>query len=182
MLESWLMASGYQVWTAGSGSEALARVKQVPIDVVITDLKMPDISGLDLLAILKERDPSLQVLILSGQAGTQDAIDALRGGRAFDFILKPLTALGQLNLSIERALAQRRQAATRLSDEKPSMLSDREIQIVALVAEGLENRDIAGQLCISENTVKNHLARIYRKLKVSNRVQVAMACTRMGWL
>jgi DNA-binding NarL/FixJ family response regulator len=182
LLSDWLMASGYHVHTAANGSEALAIVKQHPVDVVITDLKMPGLSGLDLLAIIKQIEPNIAVLFLSGQANMQEAIEALREGRAFDFLLKPLESLGQLNLAIEKAILKTPHPAARQTGDMGSPLSSRERQIIALVAEGCENREIGERLCISENTVKNHLARIYEKLKVSNRVQAALSCERMGWL
>jgi DNA-binding NarL/FixJ family response regulator len=181
LLESWLKASGYRLHVAASGSEALAIAKQHHLDVVITDLKMPGLSGLDLLSILKERNPEIEVIFLSGAADMEATIEALREGRAFDFLLKPLESLGQLNLAIEKALLRKQQPAARqAAGEAP--LSARERQIIALVAEGCENREIADRLSISENTVKNHLARIYDKLKVANRVQAALTCERMGWL
>jgi len=182
MLESWLSATGYQVLTAADGRAALAIAKQQPVDVVVTDLKMPGLSGLNLLDILKELLPTVEVLFLSGEARMEDTIEALREGRAFDFLLKPLDNLGQLNLAIERALLHKYRSVMRAETASTVALSDRERQIIALVAEGLENREVGSRLCISENTVKNHLARIYGKLKVSNRVQAALACERMGWL
>jgi len=181
MLERWLSHSGYRVFTAGNATDALALAKQNPMDVVITDLKMPGLSGLDLMMLLKELTPETKVIFLSGQANMLEAIEALREWRAYDFLLKPLVSLDLLNLTIEKALLKQRPSSrTPPSPETP--LSARERQIIGLLAEGLENRGIAERLCISENTVKNHLARIYDKLKVSNRVQAALTCDRMGWL
>lgn len=182
LLDQWLSASGFHVLTAANGREALDLVKQHPVEVVITDLKMPVINGLDLLTLLKEIRPDLEVLFLSGQGSMPDVIEALREGRAFDFLLKPLENLGQLNVAIEKALLRKRQHGTRPATGMLVALSNRERQIISLVAEGLENREIATRLYISENTVKNHLARIYGKLKVSNRVQAALTCERMGWI
>ncbi|MNK84670.1 Transcriptional regulatory protein DegU [compost metagenome] len=181
MLERWLSHSGYRVFTAGNATDALALAKRHPMDVVITDLKMPGLSGLDLLMLLKELAPETKVIFLSGQANMLEAIEALREGRAYDFLLKPLVSLDLLNLTIEKALLKKR-PSSRTSPSPTTPLSARERQIIALLAEGLENRGIAERLCISENTVKNHLARIYDKLKVSNRVQAALTCDRMGWL
>lgn len=179
MLETWLSHSGYRVRTAANGIDALVRLKQQPFDVVVTDLKMPGLDGLELLTQIEDTSPTVEVIFLSGHATTDAAIAALRRGRAFDFLLKPLKDLHLLNLSIEQALAKKSRTP---SDAHANPLSPRERQIVALVAEGYENRDIGEKLCISENTVKNHLARIYDKLKVSNRVQAALTCERMGWL
>ncbi len=182
MLQTWLRHSGYRVYTAANGNDALSIVKQTPVDVVITDQKMPGLSGLDLLSLIEEFDPSVEVIFLSGNATMESAIEALREGRAYDFLLKPLENLGQLNLAIEKALLKRRPPNTRKASNQPAPLSARERQIISLVADGFENREIGEKLCISENTVKNHLARIYDKLKVSNRVQAALTCERMGWL
>ncbi|HEY9898716.1 MAG TPA: response regulator transcription factor [Pantanalinema sp.] len=184
---TWLRNSGYEVLQAVSGAEAISLAKQRAVDVVITDLRMPGLSGLHLLTILKEIAPSIEVVLLSGQGTMEDAIEALREGRAFDFLRKPLYDLGRLNLTIEKALKRRSTHPAPAGEVRPvvspdQVLSVREREVLNLVAQGLENREIAGRLSISDKTVKNHLARTYQKLNVSNRTQAVTLCQRLGLL
>jgi DNA-binding NarL/FixJ family response regulator len=188
---AWLRNSGYRVLTASNGAEAITVAKSTPIDLVVADLRMPGLSGLHLLTILREIAPATEIIILSGQGTMDDAIEALREGRAFDFLRKPLEDLGRLNLTIEKALNRREQqqqhstaaqAEARPKAMPSDTLSKREIEVITLVSQGLENREIAQRLFISDKTVKNHLARIYEKLEVANRTKAVSVCQSMGWI
>jgi DNA-binding NarL/FixJ family response regulator len=187
ILLEWFSAQGYRVQTAPNGFEALALAKRYPFDIIITDLKMPGLNGLQLLAMFKELLPVAEVIFLTGQGTMEDAIAALREGRAFDFLQKPIKNLRQLNQVVEKALARK------LLREGPSgpsgqsglpahlePLSPRELEIMAFLAQGLENAEIAERLRVSEKTVKNHLTRIYEKLQVKNRTQAVLLCQRYG--
>lgn len=187
LLEIWLSDSGYSVLTAGNGLEALALAQKNPLDVVITDLKMPGLDGLQLLGLLKDLDPTLMVIFLSGHATISDTIEALREGRAFDFIQKPVRNLRQLNLAIERALLKRqtvRMLETRFAPREDLFqvepLSAREFELVRLLARGHETREIANALGLSEKTVRNNLTQLYEKLGVKNRVQAVLTCLQMA--
>ena len=187
LLNNWLTHSGYEVEAAANGYEAIALARRSPFDVVITDLKMPEIDGLKLLSILKALDPSSNVIFLSGQANMSDAIAALREGRSFDFLQKPLRDMRTLNLVVERALAHQRQGEMRITvapappkAELPDPLSPRELEVMRLLAEGIENREIASRMALSEKTVRNHLSRIYQKLGVSNRMLAVLYCKEHG--
>ena len=186
LLGEWLSCFGASVQSAPDGFKALALVKQQPFDVAVTDLQMPGLSGLQLLSLFKELDPSLEVIFLTGQGTMEDAIQALREGRAFDFLQKPLRDLHQLNQTITKAIGRRQSARAQQAPVPPpdhiEILSPREHDIVSLLAEGLDNRDIADRLVLSEKTVKNHLTRIYEKLKVSNRTQAVLFCKQYGLL
>lgn len=85
-----LSHAGYEPTVAESGFDAIALARQERFEVVVTDLRMPGMSGLQLLAIFKELDPTIELIFLTGQGTMQDAITALREGRAFDFLQKPL--------------------------------------------------------------------------------------------
>lgn len=184
VLSEWLTLSGYQVQTASDGMKAIALAKQERFDLVISDLHMPGVTGLQLLAMLKALDPTVTIIILTGQGTMQDAIAALREGRAFDFLQKPLNDFQHLNRVIERALALRPapQASRVPPPSSVEALSPRESEIMAHVAQGLENREIAARLYLSEKTVQNHLTRIYEKLKVGNRTQAVNVCQTLGLL
>ena len=106
-LSEWLEMKGYAVWSAEDGLEAMGLAARQTFDVVVTDLKMPNCDGLQLLSILKARDPDVQVIFLTGEASMNDAIEALREGRSFDFLQKPLHDFQRLENVISRAMAQR---------------------------------------------------------------------------
>ena len=97
-----LGGESYQVMTAASGSEALELLKQDSFDLVLTDLKMPEVDGLEVLRRTREIAPQAVVLILTGYASVESAIEALREG-AYDYLVKPCSA-DELKLKIERGL------------------------------------------------------------------------------
>jgi DNA-binding NarL/FixJ family response regulator len=141
---------------------------------------MPGMDGLQLLEKVKAHDPAIEVIFLTGNATIDDAIAALREGRAFDFLQKPIKNLSQLNEVIARA-ASRRAAVVESEKRTPKALpahfeelSEREREVLALLAQGLDNRAIADALCNSEKTITNHLTRVYEKLKVKNRTQALL--------
>lgn len=103
-LSDWLECSGYAVFAAADGVEALALAQDRAPDVVITDLKMPKMDGLELMHRLQAIVPQVPVIFLSGQATIRDAVAALRDGLGFDFLEKPLADFEVLNQVVERAL------------------------------------------------------------------------------
>lgn len=106
-LKDFLVMQGYEVLEARDGLEALELSHRHAVDVLLTDLKMPKLDGLGLLKALKEQDPGIEVIFLTGQATLTDAIEALREGRSFDFLLKPIGDLQRVERVIRRAYAQR---------------------------------------------------------------------------
>lgn len=184
ILQRWLARSGYEVHVAADGFEALSLAKEHGFDVIVTDLKMPGLNGLQLMSLLKDQDPAVQVIFLTGQGTMQDAIEALREGRAFDFLQKPLRDLHELNQVIDKAMARRRQsdssAQPRLSAACQEGLSPREREILALLTQGMDNREIASHMTLSEKTIRNYLTRIYEKLGVTSRVQALVVCQELG--
>jgi DNA-binding NarL/FixJ family response regulator len=210
ILEQWLGSTGFDPVTAPDGFTAIARLKEGRFDVVVTDLRMPDMGGLQLLSILRELDPGLEVIFLTGQGTLDDAVEALHQGRAFDFLQKPLRDLHQLNVVLDKAIARRRanghssgqpehitcgQAVSTCSRMEASPvldapteplpahldpLSTLELRLVGLLACGHENRRIADELGYSEKTVRNYLSRIYEKLHVASRLQAVAVCQRYG--
>ena len=100
----WLEDSGYAVQAAADGAEAIALAGDAPFQVVVTDLQMPEVNGLELLEWFKATSPATAVIFLSGQATVQDAIKALREWGGFDFLEKPIE-MAALSAVIERAIA-----------------------------------------------------------------------------
>lgn len=192
VLGEWFRTAGYDVRTATDGIEALQHLRAYPADVVITDLKMPGLNGLQLLPVFKDLAPAVEVIFLTGEGSMNDAIQALREGQAFDFLIKPLRNLRQLHVVVEKALA-RQEAAARSAPMAPPQrsrpwpahieaLTSREIEITGLLAQGLDNRAIGERLCLSEKTIKNNLSRIYEKLQVKSRTQAIVFCREYGLL
>lgn len=183
VLGEWFKLHCAEVHTAGGGMPALDIARRHPLDVVLTDLRMPGFDGLQLLSMLEEQHPGVAVVFLTGEGTMEDAIVALREGRAFDFLRKPVRDFKVLNDVLGRAVVH---ARSRAPEPPPALaaglpgadevdpLSTREVEVVALLAQGLDNRQIGDRLCLSEKTVKNHLTRIYEKLRVANRVQAVL--------
>lgn len=134
ILVEWLRDSGYAVREAGNGREAMDMASEESFDVVVTDLRMPESNGLELLEWFKVMQPSAPVIFLSGQATIHDAIMALREWGGFDFLEKPVD-LTVLTSVIERAIAQRQLPAEVSQPEPlaapPSRFAQRALQVIA---------------------------------------------------
>lgn len=188
------------VGEAMSGEEVLKLVPEVMPDVVIMDLRMPRGDGLETLAELKKVYPDLKVIILSMFEDAEHIEKALHGGAA-GYVVKSINPLdlpstirqvmdGTVHLATARGNiappAAGDQAAAGTSPVSAplsptgSILTERELSILRLVAEGLSNLDIATKLFVTEQTVKFHLSNIYRKLGVSNRTEATRYAYRNG--
>jgi NarL family two-component system response regulator LiaR len=171
---------------AGSGQEAIEIViKQIP-DIVLLDMTMPGMDGIETTLHIKRISPLTQVVILSASTGDQFSFPALRAG-AISYLLKDVK-MDKLADAIR--CAARGEAmfhphvATRIlqylrgeqsdSDLFLSSLSDREMDVLRLIACGLTNNQIAQKLLISENTVKGHVSNIRAKLQIADRVHLAV--------
>jgi DNA-binding NarL/FixJ family response regulator len=190
-LATWLERAGYDVQVADDVYQALARVRDRTPEIVVTDIRLPGLTGRDLVTAVREYDPTISVIILSAYPSFEDAVATLRHGRAFDFLCKPLREVRELAMVIEKALMQRLQRgqvrpAPSAADPASGAivptapLGERETDILRLLCMGLENREIADRLCLSEKTVRNYLTGIYQKLGVPNRTQAAMTWARLS--
>ncbi len=126
-LADFLRMEGYEVFTSADGEEALARLEQQDIDLLLTDLKMPKYSGLDVLKEMSKRDPGLPVIILTGHGTVEDAVVAIRNG-AYDFITKPVN-LDHLSLLVKRAL-ERRELSRRNQELQQEIEKNRRISSI----------------------------------------------------
>ncbi len=171
------------VLEAGNLADALAHLQAPePVDLVILDLKMPGMNGMQGLAELKQQHPKLRCVILSAMADRDHVIEAMRLGDD-GFIPKSLSGAAmvsalQLVLSGERFVPSvlvdtggRSPGEDHGGDDPLSRLTPRERDILRLLREGLPNKVIASRLDVSEVTVKSHLGNVFRKLNVSNRLQ-----------
>jgi DNA-binding NarL/FixJ family response regulator len=179
------------VGEAADAESGIARARDLTPDLVLMDLRMPRLGGLDAIRIIKEELPSTIVVVLSVSDDPQDFFEAIRAGAQGYLIknvepglwLEYLEALARGDARISRAIASRilreftQSAAARV--DLPT-LTRREEEILRLVARGLPNREIADTLGIVEGTVKRHLQNILEKLHLRNRVELAAYAVRQG--
>jgi DNA-binding NarL/FixJ family response regulator len=173
---------------AGGGEEAVALAAAQDFDVVLLDARMPDKDGIWTLGQLKDAHPDLPVLMLSTY-DTEEYVDQSLSGGAAGYLLKEAsskqlaeaidTAVSKRGVYLHPAVAQRVLArGGRGGTPETQGLSERELEVLQLLASGHTNDDIATALFISEKTVKSHLSSIFRKLRVSNRTQAASKAIR----
>jgi len=173
------------VGEATDGEEGLAGARRLSPDLVLMDLRMPALGGLEAIRQIKEALPATVVVVVSVSDDPQDLFEAIRAGAQGYLIknvepniwLEYLGALVQGDTRISRAIADRIlrefvRPGSKARDLLPT-LTDREEEILGLVARGLANKEIAARLGIVEGTVKRHLQNILAKLHLRNRVQLA---------
>ena len=172
------------VGEAMSGDEMLALLPTIEPDVVILDLRMPNGDGLDTLSRIREDHPGMKVIILSMFEDSEHIDQALQRG-ADGYVVKSINPLdlpstirqvveGTVHLrGVATSAAPAKDGDTQAGPKIPNVdvLTERELSILRLVAEGLSNLDIANRLFVTEQTVKFHLSNIYRKLGVANRTE-----------
>jgi DNA-binding NarL/FixJ family response regulator len=180
------------VGEAGNGAEAVTRAQALRPDVVLMDLRMPDVDGVTAIKRLAELGVDARVLVLTTYDTDSDVVPAIEAG-ATGYLLKD-SPRGEL-LRAVRAAARGEAAlspsvATRLLGQVRGQvraparepLSARELDVLALIARGTSNRDTAARLFISEATVKTHLLHIYAKLSVNDRAAAVAAGFQRGLL
>jgi two-component system, NarL family, nitrate/nitrite response regulator NarL len=186
---------------ARGGREAVEQSALLAPDVVLLDIRMPDLNGLEATRLIKQQNPASKVVILSVSDSVQDLFTAIQYG-AQGYLLKdmdPADWLSYLHALLNEGSEVSRQLADKLFHRFKSMpersgqvhkenrdgwrqLTAREQEIALCVAEGATNRQISEQLYISEHTVKNHMKNVLEKLDLDNRVQLAAYAIRMGLL
>ena len=167
------------------GSHVLPAVRETNPDVVLLDMRMPEVDGLTCLARIRKHDPAIAVVILSSYSDDAQ-IDAAREAGALGYIVKTVEPV-DLSMVLRSAISGEGFAvwgATVLEEVAPTdgaaALSEREAVVLEAVARGLSNREIGRQLWISEQTVKFHLRNLYRKIGVSSRTEAARYAYRTG--
>lgn len=190
------------VGEARDGREALALACRLRPDLILMDIQMPEVGGMEATRLIKAALPEAKIVILTVSEDEQDLFEAIKSG-AQGYLLKNMKSADLFDLLLgasrgEAAIS--RLMATKMLEElgrlqrsapKPKgalpmqrddALTDREEQVLRLVAQGASNKDIAAALCITENTVKFHLKRIMEKLHLQNRAQAAAYAARAGVL
>jgi DNA-binding NarL/FixJ family response regulator len=168
------------VGEAATGTEVVAEVERVQPDIVLLDVRMPEMNGLEAAAAISSRFPDIGIVMLTAYDDRQLVVDAVNAG-ARGYVLKAreaehltqtvrLVAAGNLVIdpNLVVVLADELSSAKE-RDRRAETLTGREIEIIQLLAFGHTNRDIAGKLFISPDTVKTHLEHIYQKLGATDR-------------
>ena len=181
------------VGEAGDAATALEMVGRLEPDVVLLDLLLPGAEGADLVERIHHRFPNAPMIVLTASEDSALLLDAVRAGaRGYlqkvtepDALFEAVRTVAQGRTHIPSELALRMvQEAARRDEEKANdpmeLLSGREKDVLSALARGLKNRDIAGELGIAENTVKNHLRNVLEKLNMQNRVQAALFAKERG--
>jgi DNA-binding NarL/FixJ family response regulator len=195
-LRELLEHEGFKVQEACDGDAALRLVPSFAPDVVLMDVNMPGIGGIEATRRLRETAPATAVLMLTGVAADELVLEAVRAG-ASGFLLKEVE-LAQITTGIRSVAAGHCALSPRAArividhirlsrDEEPAVaapdghgLTEREREVLALLTLGYENAEIGRRLFLSPSTVKNHVSRVLEKLAVENRVQAAMYAMRHG--
>jgi DNA-binding NarL/FixJ family response regulator len=185
------------VGQAGDGAEAVLKAAESLPDVVLMDIRMPRSSGIEACRALKDVVPSAKIVILTISDEEADLFEAIRAG-ASGYLLKdiPLDEVAATVRAVDggqslinpsmagklltefAAIARREQSEPPQQQVPAPKLTDREMQVLKLIARGMNNRDIAKELFISENTVKNHVRNILEKLQIHSRMEAVMVAVR----
>ncbi len=171
------------------GQEALDACLADPPDVVLTDINMPRMSGIEMCRKLLKKEKGVNVVILTVKEDDDTVFEAVRAG-ALGYLLKTstpqdvieavrLASKGEAKITPRIAARvledfRRVKEEEEIDDSEMFVLSDREQEILDLVAQGLRNKEIATKLCIAEKTVKNHVSNILKALQVNSRTEAAM--------
>lgn len=185
-ISSLLEAAGFTiVGQAGDGQSAVAQVEKMEPDLVLLDIHMPVMNGLEALKRIKAGWPGTRVVMLTVSEDENDLLAAIQSG-AEGFLLKHLSGPEFIEMleGIRRGEAAisrkattfliRHMAQPAAPSAQSEPLSEREIEILRLLANGLSNRQISERLMLSENTVKYHLKNLLRKMDVQNRTEAVM--------
>ena len=191
-----LAEAGYDVVAAvGEGAQAVRLAPAVRPDVAVVDLQLPDLSGVEVIGALIKADPTVRVLVLSASGEHQDVLDAVKAGAA-GYLVKSAdraefldavsrTAAGDAVFTAGLAALvlgeYRRLAQAPASLPRQPTLTERETEVLRLVAKGMSYRQIADTLVLSHRTVQNHVWNTLSKLHLHNRVELCGTRSSRGW-
>jgi DNA-binding NarL/FixJ family response regulator len=193
---------------ASTGFEAIRMADIYEPHIILSDIQLPGVTGLKIARILKKQHPSTHIIIVSMHVDDDRLFDAVRAGASAFFskdieaqeLLDAIARVANGEQLINQTVLQRPQLAWKVLTEfrsladrgvdgeiaKPAQsaipLSVREIEVLDCVAQGLSNKEIADALYITEQTVKNHMTAVLRKLEVTDRVQAVLFAVKHGWV
>ncbi len=185
------------VGEAADGEEAIKLIETLKPDVAILDISMPKMSGIEVTKRIKPRFPSLAILILTAYDNDEYVFALLEAGAAgyllkdvpgreiVDAVRSVYSGESVLHPSIARKVIQRAitgSAAPAETKKEEIELSDREEEVLRMIAQGLSNKDIANRLSISSRTVQGHINKLFHKLNVGSRTEAIFQSVKKGWL
>jgi len=190
------------VGEASNGQQAIQIVDNTDPDLVLIEFDLPGVNGLEVARVIKRTHPHVGIMLLSASMDGQQVVKAIRAGvaayvprnvsperllRTLHQVQRGEYPINDLVLSLPEVASQvlaafRQMAADEDTQSIYSPLSPRELQVLELVAAGRTNKEIAVQLDISNQTVKNHVSSILRKLAVNDRTQAVVYAMRRGWI
>jgi len=178
---------------AADGEEAVAKALELQPDVILMDLVMPNKDGIEAIKEIIQVNPDARILVITSFSDKDKAIQAIKAG-AMGFMMKDTSPEGMLQairavqqgkpwLSNEiTRMLMHEQRLTRESISPTDHLTDREVDVLKLIAQGLSDNDIADQLSVSKATVRYHISNILAKLNLENRTQAALYAIREGYV
>lgn len=175
---------------ASTGREAIEKSLSLNPDVILLDLRLPEIDGVAACLEIKKVRPEVKVIILTTFDDDEDVIGAMQAG-ASSYILKDVNPIDLIQAIhtvakgktvLDPGIAEKlvNPAPTQKPSRQSTLLSDRELEVLELMAEGLKNKDIADRLWISQTTVKTHVSHILQKLNQSDRTQAILTAIKLG--
>jgi DNA-binding NarL/FixJ family response regulator len=191
------------IMEVADGEEALRMAKQLKPDVVIMDINLPRMNGLQVTRELKHSEPEIAIIMLTAYHDDEQIFHSVRAGAAAYFpkdvtprrLLEAVRQVSQGNYVIDDEVLDKPEVASWLlqqfdkvayidgmPNEMFAPLSPREMEILQHIAKGQSNKEVAYELGISRQTVKNHMTSILRKLAVNDRTQAALYAVRRGWI
>lgn len=181
------------VGEAENGRQAVIEVERLRPDVILMDLEMPEMDGIEAIRTITIQQPDARILVLTSFAADEKAFPAIKAG-ALGYLLKDsgppelIQAIRQvyrgepsIHPTIARKLLREISSPKVQQPPSPDPLTEREVEVLKCVARGLSNADIAQELVISEATVRNHVSNILGKLHLANRIQAALYALREGF-
>lgn len=180
------------VGEAANGKEAVERAKALLPDVVLMDLIMPEMNGIEATAALRQQFPDMKVLVLTTFSDKDYVLSAIKAGaagyllkdadpeRIADAIRQAYKGLPQLDPAVAGQLMSHVAAPARPEAGAPERLTDREREVLGLIAQGLSNKEIAAACGIAEKTVKTHVSSVLAKLGLADRTQAALYAVKNG--
>jgi len=172
---------------ATNGQEAVEMARDLKPDVVLMDLLMPVLSGIEAIPIIRETVPETEVIALTSVLDNGSVVSAVKAG-AIGYLLKD-TQSDDLLRSIKSAAAGQVQLSPQATamlvqevriPDSPESLTEREVDVLRLIAQGFSNREIADDLVLGEKTIKTHVSNILSKLQLASRTQAALYAVRIG--
>ena len=179
------------VGEATNGLDALAQVDALQPDVILMDLVMPQMDGIEATRQIKARHPQVRILVLTSFAADDKVFPAIKAG-ALGYLLKDSGPIALVNSirevyrgepSLEASIARKvLQELAHPPEAKPTTdpLTERELEVLRLIAQGFSNRDIADQLVVADITVRSHVSSILSKLQLASRTQAALYALKTG--